>query len=157
MTPAAWIPLTECSTAIPDRTGSGLKPEGGGQYLFEPRAFVQHTFPVTTAFWRTAERSNDWSKLNINTLELVLSTHVVSALIDEVAVPGRCNGHTGGESGVEVSWRESVATSRRVLAYGNALSLTPNGESCMHMALKPIRGMAPLFPTQSSPSQLRSH
>ena len=35
-----------------------------------------------------------------------------------------------------------------------ALSLTPTGESCMHMLRNPSRGIAPFWPTQRSPSHL---
>lgn len=37
MTPASWMPLTVCATAMPDKTGSGEKPEGRGGCLSRVR------------------------------------------------------------------------------------------------------------------------
>jgi len=61
-----------------------------------------HTFPVTSSFWVTAERTYYWTKLNIDTLELVFHAHILTTLVDKSTVPSGSNGHTGGESTVEV-------------------------------------------------------
>jgi hypothetical protein len=105
----------------------------------------REAFPVASTFWSTTERPDDRSELNINTLELVLGAHVVSSLVEQTAVPGSCDRDTS--SVVRVSQCDNVPGYTYKKAELKSVSRTPSGESCMHRALKPSRGIEPTLPT----------
>ena len=106
---------------------------------------ILHTFPVATCFRRATKWSDDRSKLHIDAFELVFGAHVEASLVEESAIPGRCDCHS---SPADVS-KSCEFPSR--LTYWKAelksVSRTPRGESCMHSALNPSLGMEPTLPT----------